>query len=55
VAKTLGLTWPTIQAAIERLESLGIAKEVTGKKRDRVYAYERQLRVLDEGTGEFPL
>jgi len=51
VAETLGLTWPTVQAAVERLEQLGIATEVTGKKRDRVYAYERQLRVLDEGTG----
>lgn len=55
VADTLGLTWPTVQAAIERLERLGIAKEVTGKRRDRVYAYERQLEVLDEGTGEFSL
>ena len=55
VAETLGLTWPTIQAAIERLEGLGIAMEVTGKRRDRIYAYERQLKVLDEGTGQFPL
>lgn len=52
-AETLRLTWPTAQAAIERLEGLGIAKEVTGKRRDRVYAYERQLEVLDEGTGGF--
>jgi Fic family protein len=51
VTETLGLTWPTVQAAIERLERLGIATEVTGRKRDRVYAYEQQLRVLDEGTG----
>ncbi|MFH1764406.1 MAG: Fic family protein [Gemmatimonadota bacterium] len=49
-AEILGLTWPTVQAAIERLEALGIAREVTGKKRDRIYAYERQLRVLDEGA-----
>jgi len=55
VAETLGLTWPTIQAAIQRLEGLGIAIEVTGKRRDRIYAYERQLKVLDEGTGQFPL
>jgi len=53
VAETLGLTWPTVQAAIERLEALGIAREVTGKRRDRVYAYEKHLKVLDEGTGEF--
>ena len=51
VSDALGLTWPTVQAAMERLVVLGIAKEVTGKKRDRIYAYERQLRVLDEGTG----
>jgi Fic family protein len=51
-SEMLDLTWPTVQAAMERLESLGIAKEVTGKRRDRIYAYERQLRVLDEGTGE---
>lgn len=52
VTEALGLTWPTVQAAIERLEGLGVATEVTGKKRDRVYAYEQQLRVLDEGTGQ---
>jgi DNA-binding transcriptional ArsR family regulator len=55
VAEATGLTWPTVQAAIDRLESLGIAREVTGKRRDRVYAYERQLAALDEGTGAFPL
>lgn len=55
VAETLALTWPTVQSAIERLESLGIAKEVTGKRRDRIYAYERQLKVLDEGTGDLTL
>jgi len=51
VSETLDLSWPTAQAAMERLEGLGIAREVTGKKRDRLYAYHRQLHVLDEGTG----
>jgi Fic family protein len=51
VAEITGLTWPTAQAAMKRLESLGIVREVTGKKRDRIYAYLAQLRVLDEGTG----
>ena len=53
--EALGLTWPTVQAAVERLEDLGIAKEVTGKRRDRIYAYDNQLRVLDEGTGNTSL
>ena len=54
-ATVLGLTWPTVQAALDRLEALGITKEVTGKKRDRIYAYQRQLKVLDKGTGTGPL
>jgi Fic family protein len=48
----LGLTWPTVQAAVERLEALEIVTEVTGRKRNRVYAYHRQLQILDQGTGE---
>ena len=54
-ARELDLTWPTVQAALGRLEDLGIAEEVSGKKRDRLYAYGRQLRVLDEGIVDTPL
>jgi hypothetical protein len=32
------------------LAELGIAKELTGRKRDRVFAYDRYLAVLQEGT-----
>jgi hypothetical protein len=32
------------------LIALGIAKELTGRKRDRVFAYDRYLAVLQEGT-----
>ncbi len=46
-----GLTWPTVSSALKRLESLGIAREVTGRARDRVYAYDRQLQILNEGIG----
>ncbi len=48
-AEDLGLTWPTSIAALQRLEDLGIAREITGKKRNRIYAYQEQLRILDEG------
>ena len=32
------------------LISLGIAREITGKKRNRLFAYERYLAILGEGT-----
>ena len=50
VARDLGITWPTAIAAISRLEELGIAAEITGKKRDRLYRYSEQLTLLDEGV-----
>jgi Fic family protein len=49
-ATELGLTWPTVNAALQRLTRLGIAKESTGRARDRVYVYRRQLELLDAGT-----
>jgi len=49
-ADTLGLTWPTVNAALDRLATLGIAREVTGRARDRLYVYQRQLELLDAGT-----
>jgi Fic family protein len=53
-AAELGLTWPTVNAALQRLESLGIVREATGRSRDRVYVYERQLALLNAGTRGVP-
>lgn len=36
--------------AIEALAALGIVRELTGRKRDRVFAYDRYLAVLNEGA-----
>ncbi|MDE2016481.1 MAG: Fic family protein [Hyphomicrobiales bacterium] len=49
-----GLTAPTVNAALKELARLGIVEEVTGRKRDRVYAYSRYLEVLAEGTEPLP-
>jgi Fic family protein len=49
-AKELGLSAPTVRAAVERLERLGLLREITGKRRDRLYLYEPYLRILEEGT-----
>lgn len=48
-ARDLGLSFPTAVAALSRLQDLGIVVEITGKKRDRLYRYSEQLRLLDEG------
>jgi hypothetical protein len=40
----------TIASALEHLRGLGIARELTGKKRDRVYAYAPLLAIMSEGT-----
>lgn len=45
-----GLSRPSVDKGIEELTRLGLVREVTGKKRDRVYTYERYLAVLSEGT-----
>lgn len=50
VAKEARVTWPTAKAALERLQALGIVAETTGRQRDRLYTYTRQLAILDRGT-----
>jgi Fic family protein len=49
-ADDLGLTPPTVRSAITALEELGIVREVTGKKRDRIYLYDGYLKILEKGT-----
>lgn len=50
VAKEARVTWPTAKAALRRLGELGIATESTGRRRDRLYTYKKQLAILDRGT-----
>jgi len=45
----LGLSAPTAGCAVGNLEALGIVKELTGRRRDRVYAYRRYIAILNEG------
>ncbi|MGO9022296.1 MAG: Fic family protein [Syntrophobacteraceae bacterium] len=49
-AKALNLTVPTITQSLENLHRLGIAKEITGKKRGRIFAYSEYLNILNQGT-----
>ncbi len=44
------LTVPTVTKAIAALERLGVVREVTKRKRDRVFSYSAYLRHLMKGT-----
>lgn len=46
-ALATGLTRPTVTAALGRLGELGIAREITGRARERQFAYVDQLAALD--------
>lgn len=53
-AKRLGLSQPTVQAAMAQLADLGMVVEITGRQRDRVYSYSSYLAIMDEGTEPLP-
>ena len=50
LAKKTRLTLPTIAKALAVLLELGIAREITGKQRHRIYTYDRYMNLLNEGT-----
>ena len=49
-AKDLRLSIPTVTSALETLTKLRIAKESTGRRRDRLFTYPRYIHILGEGT-----
>ncbi|MBX3024590.1 Fic family protein [bacterium] len=54
VCRQTGLSFPAASAAMDLLAELGIARELTGKRRNRLFAYDRYLAILNEGTGPPP-
>jgi Fic family protein len=48
----LGTTKPTAAKAIDALVRAGVLHEITGKRRDRVYAYRTYLAALSEDLGD---
>ena len=50
VKTQLGVSSPTIHAAIATLSDMGIVNEPTGKRRHRVFAYPAYLKILSEGA-----
>ena len=50
VRERTALSFPAAAKAMDALVHLGIAHEVTGQRRNRVFAYEKYLSILSEGT-----
>jgi Fic family protein len=46
----LGLTYPTVAGALDRMKQQRIVNELTGFKRNRVFAYAPYVELLSEGT-----
>jgi Fic family protein len=49
-AQRLPISEPTVAGAISNLEELGILREITGKPRNKIFAYNDYLSILSEGT-----
>lgn len=49
-ARRAGVTFPTAAKSMGAHVDLGIARELTGQRRNRVFAYQGYLAILNEGT-----
>jgi Fic family protein len=45
------LSQATVNACLRELVKLGIVKEVTGQKRNRLYSYTQYISIMNQGTG----
>lgn len=50
LARRANVAFPTASRAVKALKRLGIVEEITGRQRDRVYAYRRYIEILNEGA-----
>lgn len=50
LTKNTDLAPATVASGLRTLEQMGILEELTGKQRDKVYAYTRYIEILDQGN-----
>ena len=50
ISAAIEIAYPTVSRAVQILETRGIVSEITGRKRERVYAYTQYLDILNEGS-----
>ena len=51
MAGRLGVSLPSVTRAMEALLGLGVISEITGRRRNRVYAYDEYLSTLTRDPG----
>lgn len=51
--RSVGLTFPTVASALARMKRLGIVSELTGGRRNRLFAYAPYIAILSEGAEPF--
>jgi Fic family protein len=49
LARATGLSIPTVGAALRALEARSVVREITGRKRNRVFAYDQYVKLLSDG------
>lgn len=54
IGEKTGLSFPAASTAMQSLVELGVAREITGRRRNRVFVYDRYLSILSEGTTSPP-
>ena len=54
VAMNLDISIPTARTALNNLKALGIAKEISGKGKERLYIHENLINQLEQGTEPIP-
>jgi Fic family protein len=50
ICRTTGLSFPAASSAMGVLAEMKVAREMTGKRRNRLFVYDRYLSILNEGT-----
>lgn len=48
--KALELTHPAVNKSLRKLEEMNIVREITGRQRKRLFAYDGYIQILSEGT-----
>lgn len=49
-AEQLPVSEPTVATAVGQLERIDILRELTGRPRNKIFAYDEYLKILSEGT-----